>query len=171
VFQALGDALVATGGLARAVQAYAQAADLAFDAPAMLRLVDTLARAGRARDAATAMALYLSQNPRALEARHILGHWQVAAGDHVAAVATLKPLLRSGSHRDAALLADLALAHAGMGYGAAAMEHARAAYALAPANPHVVNAYAAALNSTGDGKGARQLAAKARAVAGSLAPF
>jgi Flp pilus assembly protein TadD len=164
---ALGDALVAAGRIEQATGAYARQADLAFDQPTLLRLVDALGRDGRGRGAATAMALYLSQNPHAYEARRILGRWQVVAGDHPAAIATLEPLRRAGSSRDAGLLADLAIAYAGTGNGVRARRYARSAYALAPMNPYVINAYAVSLEEVGDGRGARQLAAKARAVAGA----
>ena len=64
-------------------------------------------------------------------------------------------------------LRDLAIAYAGTGNGVRARRYARSAYALAPMNPYVINAYAVSLEEVGDGRGVRQLAAKARAVAGA----
>ena len=164
---ALGDALVATGRRGDAATAYRRAADLAFDLPTMLRLVDALGRTGDARGAATALSLYLGQNPRAIEARRILGHWQVEAGEDAAAVLTLEALRRTAGSRDSAALADLALAYAGTGDASEALRHARAAYRLAPMSPAAIEAYAAALELGGNRQAAAQLSAKARAVAGA----
>jgi tetratricopeptide (TPR) repeat protein len=161
---ALGDVLAAAGRRTEAADAYARAADLAFDAPAMLRLVDTLGESGRVREAAAALSLYLSQNPRSIEARRILGRWQVATGDHAAAIMTLEGLRRAVGNRDAGLLADLAVAHAAIGEGRAALRHGRAAYALAPMSLAAMRGYEAGLIAAGDPR-ARQLAAKARVVA------
>lgn len=163
---ALGDALIAAGRRADAALAYARAANLAFDAPTMLRLVDALGTGKGARDAAAALSLYLVQNPRSVEARRILGHWQLGAGDYPAAIATLEAVRRNVGNRDARLLADLALAYAGKGDGATARLYGRAAYALAPMSGDVVRAYAAALIAAGDDAGAQQLLAKARALGG-----
>ena len=73
---ALGDTLATTGAWGPAAAAYARAADLRFDEPTAFRLIDALGRAGRARDAAGALALYLGQNPQSLTGRRLLGHWQ-----------------------------------------------------------------------------------------------
>ena len=160
----LGDALAIGGRFAEAAQVYARAASLAFDEPTMLRLVDAWGRAGRPREAAAALSLYLGQNPQSLSGRRILGHWQVRNGETDAAIETLESVRRMGGNRDAALLADLALAYAGGGAdadAAVARSYGRAAYRLAPMNAGVCDAYALALAAAGDLVGARQLAAKA----------
>lgn len=162
---ALGDALVAAGRREDAAAAYRRAADLAFDAPTMLRLVDALGRTGQGRDAAAAMSLYLGQNPRAEEARRILGHWQLDAGEAGAAIATLEGVRRTVGNGDAALLTDLALAYGQVGRRVEAMRYGTAAYRLAPMSPAAIGAYEQALALAGDARGAGQLAAKARAVA------
>lgn len=162
---ALGDALAASGRYAEAATVYARAASLAFDEPTMLRLVDAWRRAGRPREAAAALSLYLGQNPQSLTARRILGHWQVMSGEGDGAVEMLEGVRRLAGNRDAALLADLALAYAGGKDPAVARSYARAAYRLAPMNAYVCDAYAVALAAIGDLAGARQLAAKARALA------
>ncbi len=162
---ALGDALIAGRSAAEAAQAYMRAASLAFDEPTMLRLVDAWGRAGRPRDAAAALSLYLQQNPQSLSGRRILGHWQVATGDADAAIETLEGVRRMTGNRDAALLADLAQAYAAGGDAAVARSYARAAYGLAPMNAGVCDAYAVALAADGEPGGARQLAIKAMALA------
>lgn len=162
---ALGDALAVGGRFAEAAQLYARAAGLAFDEPTMLRLVDAWGRAARPREAAAALSLYLGQNPQSLTGRRILGHWQVRNGAMEAAIETLESVRRLAGNRDAALLADLALAYAGGADGAVARAYGQAAYRLAPMNAAVCDAYAVALAAAGDLAGARQLAVKAVALA------
>ena len=162
---AWGDVLAATGAGGQAANVYARAADLQFDEPTALRLVDALGRAGRRADAAAALALYLGQNPQSLTGRRLLGHWQVSAGAWGAAIETLEGVRRDAGNRDAALLADLALAYAGDGAGDVARVYARAAYRLAPMSPMVADAYGVALAAAGDVAGARQLFDKAVALA------
>ena len=162
---ALGDALALAGRFAEAAPVYARAASLSFDEPTMLRLVDAWGRAGRRQEAAAALSLYLDQNPQSLVAQRLRGHWQVEAGDAPAAIETLEAVRRIAGNRDAALLADLARAYAADDAGAVARAYARAAYALAPMNAGVCDAYAVALAADGDLDGARQLATKATALA------
>lgn len=162
---ALGDTLGASGRDAEAVGAYTRAADLQFDEPTAMRLVDALGRAGKPADAAAALALYLGQNPQSLVGRRLLGRWQVAAGQWGDAIETLEGVRRRVGHRDAGLLADLALAYAGDGDGAVARRYGRAAYVLVPTNAGVCDAYGVALAEDGDVAGARQLFDKAVSLA------
>ena len=162
---ALGDVLAMAGRFAEAAQVYARAADLTFDEPTMLRLVDAWGRANRPREAAAALSLYLQQNPQSLPGQRILGHWQLLGGDADAAIETLESIRRIAGHRDAALLADLATAYAASGDGVVARRYGRAAYRLMPMNAGVCDAYAVALAADGDLPGARQLAVKAIALA------
>ena len=158
---ALGDALVAADRYPDAVTAYARAADLSFDEPTMLRLVDALGRAGKARDAAAALALYLQQNPQSLSGQRLRAHWLVMNGQGEAAIETLESVRRMIGNRDAALMADLALAYAAAGDGPIAHRYGRAAYALAPMSPAAADAYGVALAADQDIAGARQLLVKA----------
>ena len=162
---ALGDALAAAGRFGEAAQVYTWAAGLAFDEPVMLRLVDAWGRAGRPQQAAAVLSLYLQQNPQSLPASRIRGHWQIASGDADAAIETLESVRRLAGNRDAMLLAELAYAYAASDDGAVARSYARAAYRLAPMHAGVCDAYAVALAADGDLPGARQLAAKALALA------
>ncbi|WP_375394936.1 tetratricopeptide repeat protein [uncultured Sphingomonas sp.] len=162
---ALGDALVAAGRYADAVASYARAADLSFDEPTMLRLVDADGRDGHVGNAAATLALYLAQNPQSVTARRLLGHLQVVGGQFDAAIETLESVRGTVGQRDVALLADLAVAYAGAGDGDVARRYAAAAYALAPMSAGVADAYAVALVAAGDTDGARQLIAKATALA------
>lgn len=162
---ALGDALAIGGRYAEAAPVYARAADLAFDEPTMLRVVDAWGRAGNPRAAAAALSLYRQQNPQSLVAARLLGHWQVLAGDSDSAIETLEDVRRLVGDRDASLLADLAYAYAAADEGAVARVYARAAYRLQPMNASVCDAYAVSLAAAGEIDGARQLAAKALALA------
>ncbi|MGK6319099.1 tetratricopeptide repeat protein [Sphingomonas sp. DT-204] len=161
----LGDTLMALGRPADAVAAFRRAASLNFDEPTMLRLTEALDMAGRREEAANALALFLSQNPANVAALRLAAHWQIAAGDHDAAIDTLEGLRARLGDRDAALLAELAYAYDGAGEEETAASYAAAAYALAPANAAAADAYGWALYGAGDTEGARQLLEKAVAIA------
>lgn len=162
---AYGDTLAASGRYAEAVAAYGRAADLSFDEPALLRLLDAYGRLNRPRDAAATLALYLSQNPQSTVGARILGGWQLGGGEVGAAIETLEGVRAAAGDREAGLLADLARAYALIGEGAVARIYGRAAYALAPMSAAVTDAYGVALIAAGDRNGARQLLDKAVALA------
>ncbi|HXH14978.1 MAG TPA: tetratricopeptide repeat protein [Sphingomonas sp.] len=162
---ALGDALAAARRYAEAAAAYTRAADLTFDEPTMLRLVDALGRSGRTLDAAKSLALYLSQSPQSLTGQRLLGHWQVASGDWDAGIETLEGVRRRVGNRDGGVLTDLALAYAGADDGAIAVRYGRAAYSLQPMNASAADAYGIALAANGDIAAARQLLVKATLLA------
>lgn len=160
-----GDARAATNQWAAAMERYRLAADLRFDGPVLLRLSEATARTGRLRDGAAALTLYLSQNPQALPAYRLLANLQVASGEWESAAATLETLRGAGAQRDAFVLAQLARAHTEAGDPRTGLSFARRAYALLPMNPGVADAYGWALYENGDLEGARQLFAKAVALA------
>ena len=158
---ALGDTLATANRMGEAVAAYTRAADLRFDEPTMLRLVDALARTGRQQDAAASLSLYLQQNPQSLVGQRLRAHWLVQAGQGERAIETLEGVRRMIGYRDALLLADLALAYAAAGDGGIARRYGQAAYTLLPMNAAVADAYGLALAADQDVDGARQLLAKA----------
>lgn len=160
----VGDTWMVTAHYGVAAAAYFRAANIRFDEPTMLRLVDALDRAGRRAEAAKALALYLSQNPESIPARHLAAQWQIAAGDWHSAIDALEGLRTDLGNRDAALLAELATAYLGTGDAATARVYGAAAYRLAPLNPIAIQAYGRALDKAGDTTGARQLAAKLAAI-------
>lgn len=162
---ALGDSLVAAGRFGEAAGVYARAADLSFDEPTMLRLVDALGRAGRAEDASASLALYLSQNPQSLAGQRLLGHWQVAAGQWDAGIETLEGVRRRVGNRDGGVLIDLALGYAGSDDGGIAVRYGRAAYLLSPMSAAAADAYGIALAANGDTAGARQVLVNATRLA------
>ena len=158
--RALGDALLVTGHVSEAASAYARAADLTFDEPTMLRLVDALGRTGRTREAAATLSLYLRQNPQSIVAQRVRAHWLVTTGDGARAIELLETVRAMTGNRDTALLTDLSLAYLAAGEGTIARRYARAAYRLSPLDPAVIDAYGLALAADQDVAGARQLFAK-----------
>lgn len=161
----LGDTLMELGRAGEAADVYRRAASIAFDEPTMLRLIEALEGAGRRAEAARALALFLSQNPASIPGQRLAAHWQIAAGDYDAAIDVLEGLRARIGNRDAALLAELALAYDGAGEDKAARSYAAAAYALAPGNPATADAYGWMLHGAGDFDGARQLIEKAVMIA------
>jgi tetratricopeptide (TPR) repeat protein len=161
----LGDMLMLGNRYADAATAYRLAADLRFDEPTMLRLVEALDRGGHRQDAANDLALFLSQNPVNIAALRLSGSWQLAAGDYDAAIDTLENLRARIGDGDAALNADLAMAYSGAGEDKIALDFGEAAYGLAPANPVIADAYGWALYQSGDADGALELLQKAVAQA------
>ncbi|MCW3847196.1 tetratricopeptide repeat protein [Sphingomonas sp. LB-2] len=157
----LGDVLMVQGRSGDAATAYKQAADLRFDEPTMLRLVEALGDAGRRGEASQTLALFLSQNPVNLAALRISAHWQLVSGDYDAAIVTLEGLHDRIGDGDAALNADLATAYAGAGEAETARQYGEAAYALAPGNPAAADSYGWALYQSGDDQGALELLQKA----------
>ncbi len=162
---AVGDVLMLLGHFADAATAYKAAADLRYDEPTMLRLVEALDRAGHRPDASNGLALFLSQNPTDVAALRLSAHWQLAAGDFDSAIDTLEDLHDRIGDRDAALDADLSAAYAGSGDTDSARDYGQEAYELAPANPAAADAYGWALYTAGDAAGAAELLQKAVALA------
>ncbi len=157
----LGDLLMLDNRFGDAAAAYQRAADLRFDEPTMLRLVEALDRAGRREDAARVLALFLSQNPANLAALRLTAHWQVAAGDFDAAIDTLESIRDRIGDGDPALDAELAYAYLGAGELDTGADLAESAYGMAPSNPAAADAYGWALMRGGDVAGAVELLEKA----------
>lgn len=161
----VGDTLMQMGRIDEAAGAYRHAADLRFDEPTMLRVVDSLDRAGRRAQAATVLAVFLSQNPENATAQRLTGHWQIASGNWDAAIATLESLRGRIGNRDAALLSELAFAYAGDGDADTARIYGAAAYKLAPLNPAAVDAFGWALFQAGENDAALEVLTKAVSIA------
>lgn len=161
----LGDALLVSGKSTEAVALFRRAADARFDEPVAMRLVEALDRAGDRRGAATALALFLSQNPRNVAALRLTAQWQLAAGQHSAAATTLEQLRARLGDRDPALLASLAEAYGGAGQPGEALGYAEAAYRLQPLNPAVGDAYGWALFGAGHSRAAAAVLEKSVAIA------
>jgi tetratricopeptide (TPR) repeat protein len=164
-YLALGDTLMAMNHYGDAADAYRHAADLRFDEPTLLRVVDALDHAGWHAEAGKVLALFASQNPQNITARRLIGHWQIAAQDWDAAIDTLEELRGRIGDRDAALLAELSYAYTGDGDADTGMVYGKAAYTLAPMNPAASDAYGWALYQQGKSEPALQLLEKAASIA------
>jgi tetratricopeptide (TPR) repeat protein len=157
----LGDVLASSGRFAAAAPAYARAADLRFDEPTLLRLAEAWVQAGNRDGAATALALYLAQNPASVIARRVLANLQLVSGDFTGAVRTLEQVRGEIGDGDALVLAQLGYAYTQAGDPQAALPFARAAYRLSPMSAAATDAYGAALFAGGDTPAALQLLTKA----------
>ena len=162
---AVGDASAAGGRFAEAAGAYARAADLRFDEPTFLRLVDARNRAGDREGAAQALALFLSQNPQNVAALRLSAHWMIAAEQWDEAIERLEGLRARLGNRDATLLVELAAAYMGSGADDVALRYARAAYDLAPMNAVAADAYGWTLLGVGRPRAAVEVLEKAVAIA------
>lgn len=160
-----GDVLATQRRFGAALAHYRQAANLRFDAPAMLRLAEAANRTGNGREATAALSLYLSQNPQSLVGRRALANLQLGARDWPAAVATLEWLRDAVGARDALIQAQLAYAYTAAGDADTGIGHGRAAYRLAPMNPAACDAYGWALYEQGNTGQALQLLEKAATLA------
>jgi tetratricopeptide (TPR) repeat protein len=157
----LGDMWMTIGRPADAATEYKAAADLRFDEPVLLRLIEALEASGNRAGAASALALFLSQNPENVSALRIAAHWQLASGEYDSAIDTLEGLHLRLGNRDAALNAELAMAYAGAGENDTAEDYGSKAYTLAPGNSATADAYGWALFQGGDNQGALDLLQKA----------
>lgn len=129
-----GDASMLNGFGRAAAAEFRRAANLAFNEPAALRLVEALQRDGRGGEAAVVLELFLGQNPRSLAAERVRGNIRVSAGDWAGAIAAFESVrTRTGDH-DPVLLNNLSWARIESGDAAAALTDAAAAYRLAPGN-------------------------------------
>lgn len=140
-----GDVFAATGRFDRALAHYRNAANLRFDEPTLLRLVEAAGRSGQPRIGAEALALYLSQNPDSVPARRTLVNLQLGAKDWSAAIDSLERLRAAIGNHDALILAQLGRAYTDAGDPQSGIRFARAAYALSPMDPAAADAYGWAL--------------------------
>ncbi|UUL82973.1 tetratricopeptide repeat protein [Sphingomonas qomolangmaensis] len=162
---AIGDVAMLARQPTPAAQAFARAASLRFDEPAMLRLVEAQDAAGQRGEAANTLALFVSQHPGNLAALRLSAAWQLAGGEPGSAIDSFAAIRAVAGNRDAAVLLGSATAHLAIGETDRALEFARDAYALQPQNPMVADAYGEALRASGDRQGAVQLLRKAAAIA------
>ncbi len=148
----VGDVLIANGNPAAATNAYRDAARINFGEGVALRLFDSLMLMGDGKGALQVLDLFLTQNPRNVNA-------QMLAADHLngtkqwqAAIGRLEALQTQLGTHDAAVQSSLGWAWFNQGEKQKAVDHAALAYALAPANPAVTNGYGWILFKTGSNK-------------------
>jgi cellulose synthase operon protein C len=131
----VGDALAIQGDYAAAVSAYRSAANLAFNEPVALRLVEALRNSGDQRGASQVLALFLQQNPQNVAATIVAADANLQARRWPEAIALYERARRRLGDRDATLLNNLAWAYAESGDYERAVPLARRAWQLEPRNP------------------------------------
>ncbi len=162
----VGDALMALSRPHDAATAYARAANIRFTEPVALRFIAALKADGHEAGALRVLDLFLSQNPRSVAGLLLASDHFMATAQWDAAIGVLEGLRTRLGNSDATILNNLAWAWFSKGNAGKAIEFSSAAYAIAPANPAVVNSYGWILFKTGQDKaGGIALLAKAVAIA------
>lgn len=131
----VGDALAIQGDYAAAAGAYRRAANLSFNEPVALRLVEALRNSGNSAGAAQVLALFLEQNPQNLAAQIIAADANLQAKRWPEAIALYERARRRTGDRDSTLLNNLAWAYGQTGDYERAVPLARRAWELEPSNP------------------------------------
>lgn len=131
----VGDALAIQGDHSGAAVAYRRAANLAFNEPVALRLIEALRNSGDEQGASKVLTLFLRQNPQNVAAQTMAANAYLQGKRWPQAIALYEAVrLRLGDN-DATLLNNLAWAYAETGDFDRALPLARRAWTLDPGNP------------------------------------
>jgi cellulose synthase operon protein C len=162
----VGDVLMANGRAAEAVNAFRGAANIKFDEPIALRLIEASGKSNDAASALRVLDLYLSQNPRNVPGLLLAADHFVATGRWNQAIAVLEGLHQRLGDREATVLSSLGWAWFNKGDVAKALKYSGAAYALLPGNAAFADSYGWILYRSGTNKlGGAALLQKAVAIA------
>jgi tetratricopeptide (TPR) repeat protein len=131
----VGDALAIQGDYAAAAAAYRRAANLAFNEPVALRLIEALRNSGDDEGAAKVLALFLQQNPQNVSAQTMAANAYMQARRWPEAIANYEAVRKRLGNNDSTLLNNLAWAYAETGDYERALPLAQRALALEPRNP------------------------------------
>ncbi|HEX9965064.1 MAG TPA: tetratricopeptide repeat protein [Allosphingosinicella sp.] len=131
----VGDALAIQGNYAGAAVAYRRAANLAFNEPVALRLIEALRNSGDEAGAGRVLTLFLQQNPQNVSAQTMAANAYLQARRWPEAISLYEGLLKRIGNGDATLLNNLAWAYAETGDFERALPFARRAWSLEPNNP------------------------------------
>jgi tetratricopeptide (TPR) repeat protein len=148
----VGDALGIQGNYAGAVEEYRKAANIAFNEPVAMRLVEALRNSGNSNGAARVLELFLSQNPQNVSAQYLAANSFLQAGKWDGAIAIYERLRKRIGDRDATLLNNLAWAYSEKGEVARAIPLARKAWELDKKNPATADTLGWLLYKSGQGK-------------------
>jgi tetratricopeptide (TPR) repeat protein len=157
----LGDAALADGRYALAVEAYRAARDLDAGERTTLRLANALYRAGDAAGSGAAIMALRDRQPSSIAADRIAGHLAMELEHWDAAIAHFERVRRRIGDRDAVVLRELARAWAAKGDDARALVLIDRAYRLQPLNAGIMEFYAALLERRGKRQAAADLRDKA----------
>jgi tetratricopeptide (TPR) repeat protein len=131
----VGDALAIQGDYAGAALAYRRAANLAFNEPVALRLIEALRNSGDEAGATKVLALFLQQNPQNVSAQTMAANAYLQAKRWPEAIALYEAVRKRLGNNDATLLNNLAWAYSETGDYDRAIPLAQRAAALEPRNP------------------------------------
>ncbi len=157
-----GDVEAARGSVGAALPYFQRAAEIRFDQPVMLRLVDALARTGNRDGARLTLNQFMARWPENVAAMRVAGSMAAEEGDWTRAHAALVAAAARIGANDALLVAQLARCELELGRVSAALPLARRAYRLLPGNGTVSGIYGLALARSGGSRtDARDLLDKA----------
>ena len=131
----VGDALAIQGDYAAAAIAYRRAANLAFNEPVALRLIEALRNSGDDDGASKVLTLFLQQNPQNVSGQTMAANAYMQSKRWPEAIAHYEAVRKRLGNNDATLLNNLAWAYAEMGDYGRAIPLAQRAVALEPRNP------------------------------------
>jgi tetratricopeptide (TPR) repeat protein len=148
----VGDALAIQGDYAGAAIAYRRAANLAFNEPVALRLIEALRNSGDELGATKVLTLFLQQNPQNVSAQTMAANAYLQAKRWPEAIALYEGVRKRLGNNDAVLLNNLAWAYAETGDYDRALPLARRAWTLEPRNPVTADTLGWLLFRSGDDK-------------------
>jgi cellulose synthase operon protein C len=158
----VGDAHWAADDGPGAVAAFRRAAELRYDEPTMLRLVNSLLKTGDRSQAGQALADFVARYPENVSAMRIAAAYAAEAGDWSGALAWQQAAIGRIGTNDALLLIQTARSLIEIGDADGAVSYAERAYRLLPGNATTSGVYGRALHLSGaTGPAARQLLEKA----------
>jgi cellulose synthase operon protein C len=131
----VGDALAIQGDFAGAAGAYRRAANLAFNEPVALRLIEALRNSGDEQGAIKVLTLFLQQNPQNVSAQTMAANAYMQAKRWPEAIAHYEAVRKRLGNGDSTLLNNLAWAYAETGDYERAIPLAQRAVDLEPRNP------------------------------------
>ena len=148
----VGDALGVQVNFKGAVEEYRKAANIAFNEPIAMRLIEALRNSGNARGAARVLELFLAQNPQNVPAQTLAATAFLQAGRWDGAIAIYERLRRRIGDRDASILNNLAWAYSEKGDYGRALPLAQKAWELDKQNPATTDTYGWLLYKSGKDK-------------------
>jgi tetratricopeptide (TPR) repeat protein len=157
-----GDAQLAFGNAAAALESYRLAARIRLPESLMLRMVAAYGLVGQNDQAKALLETYLAENPRSDAAGRLAARYAADGGDWPRARLLLENLVANGADRDVRVLSELAVVQLRSGDAKAAEATARQAYRIQRSSPLAAEVWGLGLATTGERPyAARSLLAKA----------
>ena len=131
----VGDARGMGGDFRGAAEEYRKAANIAFNEPVAMRMIEALQRSGQRGAANQVLTLFLEQNPRSVPAQILAANGFLQARQWGEAIKIYESLRKRLGDRDAVMLNNLAWAYSEQGNYARALPLAQKAWSLDKDNP------------------------------------